>query len=81
MRFPRQRLGNARLHEEALRLYDEEAAAVRVARAQQRLEDVSEWLPAAPTWIEELEDARIRVQEVAVALREKLQGGLSSLSL
>ena len=67
-------IGGALNAAEALLLEDEEAAAVRVARAQQRLEDIAEWLPEVPAWIEELEEARIRVQELAVALREKLQG-------
>jgi DNA repair protein RecN (Recombination protein N) len=67
-------IGGALTAAEALLLEDEDAAAVRVARAQQRLEEVAEWLPEVPAWLDELEEARIRLQELAVAARERLRG-------
>ncbi len=58
----------------ALLLEDEDAAAARVARAEQQLEEVLEWLPEATAWRDELEEVRIRVEELGVAVRERLQG-------
>ncbi|MFQ5351378.1 MAG: DNA repair protein RecN, partial [Thermoanaerobaculia bacterium] len=57
-----------------LLLEDENAATVRVARAQGRLEEVAEWLPDVPAWLDELEETRIRLQELAGAVRQRLQG-------
>ena len=56
-------------------LFDDEAAAtVRVARAQQRLEELTEWLPEASAWLGELDEVRIRLEELALALRRRLDG-------
>ncbi len=57
-----------------LLLEDEDAAAVRVARAQQQLEEVADWLPDVSAWLDELEEVRIRLQELALGVRERLQG-------
>ena len=57
-----------------LLLEDEASAVARVSRAQRGLEAVAEWLGEVPAWLDELEDARIRMQEVAVAARGRLQG-------
>ena len=67
-------IGGALTAARALLLEDEESAAVRLARAQQQLQQVAEWLPEVPAWLEELEEARIRAQELGIALRDRLQG-------
>jgi DNA repair protein RecN (Recombination protein N) len=56
-----------------LLLEDENAAAVRVARAQQQLEPIADWLPEVAAWLEELEECRILLQELGEAVRERLQ--------
>jgi DNA repair protein RecN (Recombination protein N) len=53
---------------------EDDAAAARVARAQQRLEEVADWLPEASEWLDELEEVRIRLQELTAEVRERLQG-------
>ncbi len=67
-------IGGALTSAAALLLEDENAAVVRVSRAQQRLEEVADWLPEVPAWLDELEEARILVQELAAGVRERLQG-------
>jgi DNA repair protein RecN (Recombination protein N) len=56
-------------------LLDEEGAAVeRLARSQALLAAVAGWEPPAATWAAELEEARIRVTELATALSRRLDG-------
>ena len=56
-------------------LFDEEGAAVeRLARSQAMLAAVAGWEPPAAAWAAELEEARIRVTEVATALSRRLEG-------
>lgn len=53
---------------------DEGAAAERIARSQALLAEVEEWEPAAGGWRGELEELRIRLEEVADSLRRRLDG-------
>ncbi len=56
-------------------LLDEEGAAVeRLARSQALLAAVAGWEPQAAAWAAELEEARIRVTELATALSRRLDG-------
>jgi DNA repair protein RecN (Recombination protein N) len=56
-------------------LLDEEGAAVeRVARAQALLAAIAGWEPPAAAWAAELEEARIRLTELATALSRRLDG-------
>lgn len=56
-------------------LLDEEGAAVeRVARSQALLAGIGEWEPPAAAWAAELEEARIRLTELATALSRRLDG-------
>lgn len=56
-------------------LHEDEGAAVdRVGRALSLLEEVAEWEPQAPAWAEELEELRIRLDELASAVRDRLDG-------
>ena len=56
-------------------LLDEEGAAVeRLARSQALLAAVAGWEPPAAAWAAELEEARIRVTELATALSRRLDG-------
>jgi DNA repair protein RecN (Recombination protein N) len=56
-------------------LLDEEGAAVeRLARSQAQLAAVAGWEPPAAAWAAELEEARIRVTELATALSRRLDG-------
>jgi len=56
-------------------LLDEEGAAVeRLARAQALLAEVAGWEPQAAAAAAELEEARIRVTELATALSRRLDG-------
>jgi DNA repair protein RecN (Recombination protein N) len=56
-------------------LLDEEGAAVeRLARGQALLAAVAGWEPPAAAWAAELEEARIRVTELATALSRRLDG-------
>ncbi|HLX06308.1 MAG TPA: DNA repair protein RecN [Thermoanaerobaculia bacterium] len=58
----------------SLLLDEEGAAAERVARSQALLAAVGEWEPAATGWAAELEEARIRLTELASALGRRLDG-------
>jgi DNA repair protein RecN (Recombination protein N) len=56
-------------------LFDEEGAAVeRIARAQTLLAEVEIWEPQATGWGSELEEVRIRLQEMARAVQHRLDG-------
>ena len=56
-------------------LLDEEgAAAERLAKSQALLSAIGEWEPAAAAWTAELEEARIRVTELATSLSRRLDG-------
>ena len=56
-------------------LLDEEGAAVeRLARSQSLLAEIAAWEPPAAGWAAELEEARIRVTELATALSRRLDG-------
>jgi DNA repair protein RecN (Recombination protein N) len=56
-------------------LLDEEgAAAERVAKSQAQLAAIAEWEPAAAAWAAELEEARIRLTELATGLSRRLDG-------
>jgi DNA repair protein RecN (Recombination protein N) len=56
-------------------LFDEEGAAVeRVARAQTLLAEVEIWEPQATAWGSELEEVRIRLEEMARAVQHRLDG-------
>ncbi len=56
-------------------LLDEEgAAAERLARSQAQLAAIAEWEPAAAAWAAELEEARIRVTDLATGLSRRLDG-------
>jgi DNA repair protein RecN (Recombination protein N) len=56
-------------------LFDEEGAAVeRIARAQTLLAEVEIWEPQAAAWGYELEEVRIRLEEMARAVRHRLDG-------
>ncbi len=57
-----------------LLLDDDDAAAARVARAERRLEELADWLPETSGWLGELEEVRIRLQELAAALGQRLDG-------
>ena len=55
-------------------LYDDDEAAVdRLARAQTGLERVVEWEPRASAAVEELEELRVRLEELSVDLRRRLE--------
>jgi DNA repair protein RecN (Recombination protein N) len=66
-------IGGALAAASGLLLEDEDAAAARAARAQRHLDEVVDWLPEASGWLDELEEVRIRLQELAVSVRERLQ--------
>lgn len=56
-------------------LFDEEGAAVeRIARAQTLLAEVEIWEPQATAWGTELEEVRIRLEEMARAVQHRLDG-------
>jgi DNA repair protein RecN (Recombination protein N) len=56
-------------------LFDEEGAAVeRVARAQTLLAEVEIWEPQATAWGSELEEVRIRLEEMARGVQHRLDG-------
>jgi DNA repair protein RecN (Recombination protein N) len=56
-------------------LFDEEGAAVeRIARAQTLLAEVEIWEPQAAAWGTELEEVRIRLEEMARAVQHRLDG-------
>ncbi len=52
---------------------DEGAAAERVHQALRSLREVADWVPEAGAWLAELDELRIRLEEVARALRDGLQ--------
>jgi len=55
-------------------LYDDDEAAVdRLAKAQSGLERVVEWEPRASSAVEELEELRVRLEELSVDLRRRLE--------
>lgn len=51
---------------------DDGAATERLARAGGRLEEISEWVPEAADWSRELDELRIRCEELAASLRDHL---------
>lgn len=53
---------------------DDGAAAERVHQALRSLEAVADWVPEATGWTAELDELRIRLEEVARGLRDRLQG-------
>lgn len=56
-------------------LYEgEESAVDRLARAQRSLEGIAEWLAEAGSWSAELGEIRIRAEEAARAVRDRLDG-------
>jgi DNA repair protein RecN (Recombination protein N) len=56
-------------------LFDEDGAAIdRIARSEDLLAGIADWQSEAAAWRSELEDARIRVEEVARSLRGRLDG-------
>ncbi len=56
-------------------LFDEEGAAVeRIARAQTLLAEVEVWETQATAWGAELEEVRIRLEEMARAVQHRLDG-------
>ena len=55
-------------------LEDDGAATDRLARSRRRLEAVVEWEGEAQAWVEELEELRIRAEELAATLRRRLDG-------
>ena len=57
-----------------LLLDDEGAAADLLAKSQAQLAAIAEWEPAAAAWAAELEEARIRLTELAGALSRRLEG-------
>lgn len=50
----------------------EDSAHDRLAQAVQELEEIAAWETEAPTWAEQLEQARILTQEVARSVRQRL---------
>jgi DNA repair protein RecN (Recombination protein N) len=56
-------------------LYDDDDAAVdRIGRGQGLLEGVAEWEPKAAAAVDELEELRVRLEELSVDLRRRLDG-------
>ncbi len=56
-------------------LYDDDDAAVdRLGRGQGLLEEVAEWEPKAAAAVGELEELRVRLEELCVDLRRRLDG-------
>ncbi|MBZ0114194.1 MAG: DNA repair protein RecN [Thermoanaerobaculia bacterium] len=51
---------------------DEAAALAQVEGARHGLEGIRRWIPAATEWLEELEEARIRLQDVADSVSRQL---------
>ncbi len=53
-------------------LHEEDDAAVdRLARSASALADIAEWEPEAGAWAEELDDLRIRLEELAESVRDR----------
>lgn len=52
---------------------DDGSAGERLARAHHELREIQEWEPQSQAWQDELEEARIRVDEVATALGRRLE--------
>ncbi len=56
-------------------LLDEEgAASERLHRAERSLQEVAEWVAEAPAWVSELNELRIRLDELTHGLRNALRG-------
>lgn len=56
-------------------LFEEEGAAVdRIARSEDLLAGIEDWQPEAVPWRTELEEARIRIEEVARSIRHRMDG-------
>ncbi|MEZ5331606.1 MAG: AAA family ATPase [Thermoanaerobaculia bacterium] len=56
-------------------LYETEESVVdRLARAERTLEEIGEWLQEAAQWAGELSELRIRAEEVARGVRDRLEG-------
>ena len=56
-------------------LYEEDgAAAERIGKSRTLLDDVAEWEPRAAAALAELDELRVRVEEVALDLRRRLDG-------
>ena len=56
-------------------LHEDEGSAVeRVGRSVDLLEEVAAWEPQAGEWLQELEELRIRLGEVASGLRDRVDG-------
>jgi DNA repair protein RecN (Recombination protein N) len=56
-------------------LHEDEGSAVeRVGKSLDLLEEVETWEPQAREWLEELEELRIRLGEVASGLRDRVDG-------
>ena len=53
---------------------NEGAVAESLARSRHLLEDIVAWEPAAEGWCQELEELRIRTEELASSLRDRLDG-------
>lgn len=51
---------------------DEGAALVQIEGARHGLEGIRRWIPTASGWLEELEEARIRLQDVADSVSRQL---------
>lgn len=65
----------AALSELVERLYEGDTAVVdELAKSAHRLQDISEWEPESASWTTELEELRIRAEEVARGVRERLDG-------
>ncbi len=56
-----------------LLLDDEGAATERLHQALRSLRDVASWVPESADWITELDELRIRLEELARGLRSRLQ--------
>jgi DNA repair protein RecN (Recombination protein N) len=56
-------------------LYEgEESSVDRLARAARNLEEIAQWLPEAGAWAGELDELRIRAEELARSVRSRLDG-------
>lgn len=58
----------------ALLYDDEDGATDRLARGQHLLEEIVPWQPEATGWCGELEELRIRAEELSATLRQHLEG-------
>lgn len=53
---------------------DDDSVVDRLGRVLGLLEEVSDWEPEAPDWISELDEIRIRLEELATGVRRRLEG-------